>query len=62
MAEISGAGHVNLEILLLSVTFSTVFGVTFGVITAVKQNSIIDYAFRIFAVFGQSIPSSSCSC
>jgi peptide/nickel transport system permease protein len=38
------------------VTFSTVFGVTFGVITAVKQNSIVDYVFRIFAVFGQSIP------
>ncbi|MCC7089029.1 MAG: ABC transporter permease [Chloroflexi bacterium] len=47
---------VNIEILVLSVLFSTVFGVSFGVITAVKQNSVVDYGFRVFAVFGQSIP------
>ena len=47
---------VNFEILLLSIFFSTLFGVTFGVITAVKQNSPVDYAFRLLAVFGQSIP------
>ena len=35
---------VNLEILALSVLFSTLFGVTFGVITAVKQNTTVDYA------------------
>jgi peptide/nickel transport system permease protein len=38
------------------VTFSTIFGVTFGIISAAKQNSPVDYGFRIFAVFGQSIP------
>lgn len=47
---------VTLEILILSVTFSTLFGITFGVLSAVKQNTIIDYAVRVFAVFGQSIP------
>lgn len=47
---------VNLEILALSITFSTLFGVSFGVITAVKQNTPIDYLFRLLAVFGQSIP------
>jgi len=47
---------VNIEILLLSVGFSTFFGITFGVLTAVKQNSGVDYGFRVFAVFGQSIP------
>jgi peptide/nickel transport system permease protein len=47
---------VTLEILVLSVTFSAVFGITFGVISAVKQNSFIDYALRVFAVFGHSIP------
>ncbi len=47
---------VNIEILFLSVLFSTVFGIAFGVITAVKQDSPVDYGFRIFAVFGQSIP------
>jgi len=54
--EIQRRWPVNLEILVLSVFFSTVFGVTFGVITAVKQNSAADYGFRVFAVFGQSIP------
>ena len=54
--EIQRRWPVNFEILLLSVGFSTVFGVAFGVITAVKQNSPTDYGFRIFAVFGQSIP------
>jgi peptide/nickel transport system permease protein len=47
---------VTVEILILSVVFSTCFGVLFGIITAVSQNSWIDYAFRVFAVFGQSIP------
>lgn len=47
---------VTFEILLLSVTFSTVFGVALGVITAVKQNTGVDYLFRFLAVFGQSVP------
>jgi peptide/nickel transport system permease protein len=54
--EIKRRLPVNIEILVLSVAFSTVFGIAFGVITAVKQNSVVDYGFRVFAVFGQSIP------
>jgi peptide/nickel transport system permease protein len=54
--EIQSRWPVNFEILLLSVGFSSVFGITLGVITAVKQNSIADYSGRVFAVFGQSIP------
>ena len=54
--EIQRRWPVNLEILVLSVGFATLFGVSFGVITAVKQNSIVDYIVRVFAVFGQSIP------
>jgi peptide/nickel transport system permease protein len=54
--EIQRRWPVNLEILILSVGFSTIFGVGFGVMTAVKQNSPTDYGFRVFAVFGQSIP------
>lgn len=54
--EIERRLPVNIEILVLSVAFSTLFGVAFGVITAVKQDSAVDYGFRVFAVFGQSIP------
>ncbi|MEX2081491.1 MAG: ABC transporter permease [Dehalococcoidia bacterium] len=44
------------EILFLSVFFSAVFGIGWGVIAAVRQNSGADYTVRTFAVFGQSIP------
>jgi peptide/nickel transport system permease protein len=54
--EIQRRWPINLEILLFSVGFSGLFGISFGVITAVKQNTITDYIFRVFAVFGQSIP------
>ena len=54
--EIQRRLPVNIQILVMSIFFSTLFGVSFGVITAVKQNSPTDYGFRIFAVFGQSIP------
>ena len=47
---------VTFEILFLAVTFSTVIGVTLGVVTAVKQNTGTDYLFRFLAVFGQSVP------
>lgn len=54
--EIQRRLPVNIQILIMSILFSTLFGVAFGVITAVKQNSPVDYGFRVFAVFGQSIP------
>lgn len=54
--EIQRRLPVNIQILVMSILFSTLFGVTFGVITAVKQDQPVDYGFRIFAVFGQSIP------
>jgi peptide/nickel transport system permease protein len=47
---------VSFEIVFLSIIFSTFFGVTFGIISAVKQDSWVDYFFRVLAVFGQSIP------
>lgn len=54
--EIQRRWPINLEIMVLSIFFSTFFGLLFGVITAVKQNSASDYGLRVFAVFGQSIP------
>ncbi len=47
---------VTLEIMLLSLFFSTVLGVGLGVATAMRQNTSTDYALRFGAVFGQSIP------
>jgi peptide/nickel transport system permease protein len=44
------------ELVLISLVISFVMGVSFGVISAVKRNSPIDYVVRLFAVMGQSVP------
>lgn len=46
----------TLELMILSVLLTTVFGVAMGVLAAVKQSTPVDGALRTFAVFGQSIP------
>jgi peptide/nickel transport system permease protein len=48
---------VTLEVVLLSFTFTSIFGVTGGIIAAVRQDSIWDYGVRFVAIFGVSIPS-----
>ena len=54
--EIQRRLPVNIEILVLSVLFTQIIGISLGVLSAVKQNSAPDYGARFFAVFGQSIP------
>ena len=44
------------QLILMSLTISTIVGVAFGVVSAVMRNGPIDYTVRLFAVFGQSIP------
>lgn len=39
-----------------SLFFSTIIGISIGIISAIKQNSIIDYVGRFFAVAGQAVP------
>ncbi|MGE0057545.1 MAG: ABC transporter permease [Dehalococcoidia bacterium] len=48
---------VTMEIVLLSFTMTTTIGILGGILSASKQNSPIDYGFRVFAIFGLSIPS-----
>ncbi len=47
----------TLELTATALLISTVFGILFGVIAAVKQYSIFDYALTFFALFGISIPN-----
>ncbi len=42
---------------LMALTFALVVGVTLGVVAAVKQNSVIDYASVFLATFAASTPS-----
>ena len=46
----------TLELMGCAFVFSIAFGVTFGIISAIKQYSWIDYTVTTFAFFGQSMP------
>ena len=44
------------ELALASLALSTVIGIGIGIASAIRQNGIVDYVGRIFAVLGQSVP------
>ena len=47
---------LTLEIVILAVALAVVIAIPLGVISAVKANTPIDYAARLFSVFGLSVP------
>jgi peptide/nickel transport system permease protein len=48
---------VTLEIVLLSFTFTLLLGITSGILSALKQNSLTDMGIRVFAIFGLAVPN-----
>jgi peptide/nickel transport system permease protein len=54
--EVTRRFPASAEIALLSLTFSVIIGVSFGIISAIMRNSGVDYSVRLFAVAGQSVP------
>jgi peptide/nickel transport system permease protein len=48
---------VTLELAILSLIISVALGVPFGVISAVRQDTRLDYALRVFSLAGLSMPS-----
>ena len=48
---------VTLELVLLTVTLAVIAGIPAGVIMALKQDTWVDYAVRIFSLAGLSVPS-----
>jgi peptide/nickel transport system permease protein len=46
----------SFELISLSLVISAVFGIGFGILSALYRNSVLDYIVRVFAVFGASIP------
>lgn len=46
----------TLELSAFALVLSTIIGITIGIVSAIKQNGIIDYIGRVFAVVGQAIP------
>jgi len=54
--ELTSKMLVSIQIVIMSMTIAIAIAIPLGVISAVKQNSPIDYVARLFAVGGQSIP------
>ena len=48
---------ISATLAVLALIFSIVIGVPLGVISAVRQNSAIDYALRVISLSGLSLPS-----
>ena len=46
----------SFELVVLSLSFSVVLGICFGILSAMYRNTLLDYGVRIFAVLGTSIP------
>lgn len=46
----------TLELSLYAMIFSAVIGISIGIISAIRQNGIIDYIGRFLAVLGQAVP------
>jgi peptide/nickel transport system permease protein len=55
--EIGLRFQLSLEIALVATFFAVIIAIPLGIISAVKQNTWIDYVVRIFAVAGIAMPS-----
>ena len=55
-AELQNRLPSTFEILIFAVTLTILIGVPFGVFSALKQNTPVDYAIRLFSIGGLSIP------
>jgi len=48
---------VTFELALISLIFSLIIGIPFGMISAVKRNKLPDYTFRVLGLIGLSAPA-----
>lgn len=46
----------TLELAIASILITIVFGIVFGILSAVHRNKLIDHVMRIFAIMGVSMP------
>ena len=57
LAELARCYPATIELALFAILLAAVFGILFGVILAIRRNSILDQAVRAVSVTGVSIPS-----
>ena len=55
--DIASRLPVTIELGILAAVVSALLGVSAGVVSAVRQDSIVDYALRIFVTLGLAIPN-----
>jgi peptide/nickel transport system permease protein len=55
--EIAPRIPVSAKLAALALVFSTLFGVTLGVLSAVRQDTTLDYVLRVVSLSGLSLPS-----
>jgi peptide/nickel transport system permease protein len=55
--ELAPRVPITLKLAALSLFFAILFGVPLGVISAVRQDTPLDYALRVFSLSGLSLPS-----
>ncbi|MDE7320153.1 MAG: ABC transporter permease [Lachnospiraceae bacterium] len=57
LSELARCYPATIELALFAILIAAVFGILFGVISAIRRNSILDQAVRAVSVTGVSIPS-----
>ncbi len=57
LAELARCYPATIELALFAILLAAVFGILFGVISAIRRNSILDQAVRAVSVTGVSIPN-----
>ena len=50
----------SFELVALALIISAFVGISFGILSALYRNSVLDYVVRIFAVLGRRSRTSSC--
>jgi peptide/nickel transport system permease protein len=48
---------VTLEIVALSFSFTVLFGISSGILSALRQNTLTDMSIRVLAIFGLAVPN-----
>lgn len=57
LSELARCYPATIELALFAILIAAVFGILFGVISAIRRNSVLDQAVRAVSVTGVSIPS-----
>jgi peptide/nickel transport system permease protein len=61
LQEIAPRIPITAKLAAIALTFSVLIGVPLGVISAVRQNTYLDYFLRVLSLSGLSLPPSSMS-